>query len=313
MLSNFFWMIIISSIILSALFLFHIKFRTYIENKYPTIIKLSENGKSVVHIYVLTIAGVFRYGKYEFSVKDRECKENLLSESLLLAVGYVFILYIVNLFLYADFSENITMIIVNTLIPDVVFFGLLFRGKHQAYTALKIYLLNGHLSKDTEFLYDNKQASIMYMAGLEADVLRTSFPLISDDEIAHIEKDGDDKKLHQFIRKSKKLWIIFGATLLLTILAILPTVVFNDVCCLGFGILAMFLEGVLSVFFGLHSCPYCGKDFGFRRGPGLYCDHCKKPLTEQTKRFLEFLEDNEEDDEEMKQLKAELKNLRNQL
>ena len=108
--------------------------------------------------------------------------------------------------------------------------------------------------------------------------------------------------------------IVFVVTFILSFsLGIVTLAVFREIFCLGIAFLVTFLEGVLQHFLGLHSCPYCGIDFGFRRGPGLYCDHCKKPLTEQTKRFLEFLEDNEEDDEEMKQLKAELKNLRNQL
>ena len=314
MLSNLFLIIKISSVVLLVFFLFHVKFRTCIKKKYPTVIRLSENGKGVVHIYALSISGVFRYRKYEFSVKDHECKDNMLTESLLLVVGYAFILNIVNLVLYDKFSGNVSMIIVNTLCPDVVFFGLLFRGKHLAYTALKKYLQNGNRLEDAEFLYDKEQASKMYMAGLEADGIRTSFPWISDDEIAHIEKDGDDKKLHQFIRKKKKFMIVCVVTSILSVsLGIVTLVVFRETLCLAIAFLVAILECVLQQFLGLRCCPYCGIDFG-RHDPVLFCDHCRKPLTEATKHLLEFAEeDDKEDDEGMKRIRAAVKDMMDEL
>lgn len=311
MLSNLLLIIEIAVISLTVILGIYSIFRASLNKKYPAVIKLPQgDGDSEVSVYSLSKNGGMHYNKYIFKVVDGRYSGRMVLESILLVVGYILALNALNLWLYADFGGLKVMMTVYTLLPTFVFLSLFCRGKRQAYAALKKHLRDKGELKDGDILYDTKSAQKMCIGGLEHDGLKTYFPMIPSKDILKIEKAAEDTKLFNFLKRKKIFNIVFAVTF---VIMAIGAIFFHSFEIWGIAFMLMFVEAFAQEPLGLLACPYCYQPFG-RGGATMYCAHCQKPLTSQTKWLNEFTEEEaEEEDEKIKEIREEMKEIKDKM
>ena len=311
MLSNLLLIIEIAVISLTVIFGIYSIFRASLNKKYPAVIKLPQgDGDSEVSVYSASMNGGMHYNKYFFKVVDGRYSGVMVLESILLVMGYILALNTLNLWLYADFGGQKGMMTVYTLLPTFIFSALFCRGKRQAYAALKKHLRDKEELKEGDILYDIEAAEKMSVGGLDCDALKVYFPMMPREEILKIEKTAEDKKLHHFLKRKKIFNIVFAAT---TGISIFGALILQSFMFWGIGFMFMFIEVLAQEPLGLLACPYCYKPF--ERGMAkMFCAHCQKPLTSQTKWLSEFAdEEDDEENEEMKEIREELKEMKDKM
>ena len=287
----------ISCVVLPILIGLHKVFRILIEKKYPTIVVYQpERGLCRVKIYRLGELGGLRYGTYDFWGSDGTCR--LYSGQELLVQIFIPLFVISTLFGVMDEDLHTMKALMTALasVFDLLIFALIFKGRHQAYIALKKYIRKKDTLQETMpemgVIYDTKPAEDLCMAGLDQEGLLTHFPLLPKEEIWRIYKDSKLKKYDRYQRLKTTSNVILAVIAVVTLITILIT---KNVLIFGAGMFLVLLEGVIMGLCGLGACPYCGKGFGRSEG-GSFCWNCRGPLSKEARKL--WLQTNSADTED---------------